>query len=127
MNIAESKFSITGRVKSFKHALNGFIALLKNEHNFRIHLFVATVAIVSGIYLHISLSEWCVIIFAITVVLIAEAINSSIEMLADVVSMDFNEKIKLAKDYGAFAVFICSIAALICGLIIFIPKIVAIL
>ena len=55
-------------------------------------------------------------------VLSAEAVNSSIESLADLVSPEYNEAIKKTKDLAAGAVLIMAIAAAIVGLIIFIPK-----
>ena len=58
-----------------------------------------------------------------TSVLAAEAVNSSIEALADLVSPEYNEAIKRTKDLAAGAVLILAISAAIVGLIIFIPKI----
>ena len=55
-------------------------------------------------------------------VLAAEAVNSSIEALADLISPDYNEAIKRTKDLAAGAVLILAIAAAIVGLLIFIPK-----
>lgn len=66
--------------------------------------------------------EWIAVIFAIGMVLAAEAVNSSIEALADLVSPDYNEAIKRTKDLAAGAVLILAIAAAIVGLLIFIPK-----
>ena len=63
-----------------------------------------------------------VIAFAIGLVLAAEAINSSIEALADLVSPEYNEAIKRTKDLAAGAVLILAITAAIVGFIVFIPK-----
>ena len=65
--------------------------------------------------------------FAIGMVLAAEAVNSSIEALCDLVSPGYNEAIKKAKDLAAGAVLILAIAAATVGLIIFIPKILALI
>ena len=70
-----------------------------------------------------SSTEWIAIVFAIGSVLAAEAVNSSIEALADLVSPEYNEAIKRTKDLAAGAVLILAISAAIVGLIIFIPKI----
>lgn len=53
----------------------------------------------------------------------AEAVNSSIEALADLVSPEYNEAIKRTKDLAAGAVLLMAIAAAIVGFVIFIPKI----
>lgn len=72
----------------------------------------------------ISAKEWIAVVFAIGTVLAAEAVNSSIEAIADLVSPGYNEAIKRTKDLAAGAVLILAIAAAIVGLIIFVPKII---
>ena len=62
------------------------------------------------------------ILFFIGLVLAAEAVNSAIEALADVVSPDYNEGIKRTKDLAAGAVLLLAMTAAMVGLIIFIPK-----
>jgi len=67
--------------------------------------------------------EWIAISIVIGSVFAAEAINSSIEALSDLVSPDYNEAIKKTKDLAAGAVLILALVAATVGLIIFIPKI----
>ena len=55
-------------------------------------------------------------------VLAAEAVNSSVEALCDLVSPNYNEAIKKTKDLAAGAVLILAVSAAIIGLIIFLPK-----
>ena len=117
------KFSIIKRLKSFIFALNGLKILILEEHNARIHLVAAILVIIAGILLKISNVEWLAIIFSIGLVFALETINSAIENLADFVSPEKNDQIKKVKDLSAGAVLIGAIAALVNGLIIFIPKI----
>ena len=70
----------------------------------------------------LSQTEWIAVVIVIGAVLSAEAINSSIESLADLVSPEYNEIIKKTKDLAAGAVLIMAIAAAIVGSIIFFPK-----
>ena len=116
------KFSIIKRLKSFIFALNGLKILILEEHNARIHLVAAILVIIAGILLKISNVEWLAIIFSIGLVFALETINSAIENLADFISPDKNDQIKKVKDLSAGAVLIGAIAALVNGLIIFIPK-----
>ena len=117
------KFSFQARLRSFKYAFQGLGALIRNEHNARIHLFAAICVMIAGIIFSVSTVEWLVISLAIGAVFAAEAFNSSIEALSDLVSPGYNEKIKKAKDFAAAAVLITAVAAATAGLIIFIPKI----
>ena len=119
------KFSIKSRLLSFKFAIKGLKSLIKNEHNARVHLVAAIVAIILGIILKISASEWSVLIVVIGVVFLSELFNSSIETIADFVQPEWDDKIRIVKDYSAAAVIISAIISLIVGGIIFIPKIFA--
>ena len=122
MNDRDKKFSLFERLRSFRYAFNGIIDLIRYEHNFRIHLFVLLTVILAGIIFRISLTEWMAILFVSALVLISESFNSSLEHLSDAVSPGTNEKIRRAKDVAAAAVLISVIAAILTGLIIFIPK-----
>lgn len=118
-------FTVKKRLRSFKFAGNGIRLLIAHEHNAWIHCFAAVCVILAGCWLGLSKIEWIAVVFAIAMVLAAEAVNSSIEALADLVSPDYNEAIKRTKDLAAGAVLILAIGAAIVGLIIFIPKILA--
>ncbi len=92
------------------------------DHNGRVHLFAAVVAIGLSFYLKLSALEWIAILGVISAVIVAEILNSAIEKLADVVSPDFHPKIKIVKDLAAAAVLVAAFLALAVGAIIFIPK-----
>lgn len=121
------KFSLKFRIGSFKFAFNGFRALLKNEHNSRIHSLAAFIAIIMGVILKISPVEWSMLMIVIGIVFLTELLNSSLEKLADVVDPEWNERIRRAKDYAAAAVLISAIISVAVGGFIFIPKILALI
>lgn len=75
----------------------------------------------------ISIFEWAVLFIVIGFVFALETINSSIEKLSDFVSPVKHDQIKAVKDLAAAGVLISAITAFIVGLLIFIPKIVALL
>ncbi len=112
-------------MQSFTYAFNGLKLLLKQEHNARIHLFAAVCVIVTGIVFQISLLEWIAVVFAIGFVFSMEILNSAIEGLADFVSPEWHDKIKIIKDLSAAGVLISAITALIIGLIVFLPKLIS--
>ncbi len=109
--------------KSFRYAFNGISILFKEETNARIHLIVATITIVVGWMLKISITEWCFVTLCITLVIMAEAFNTAIENLTDLVSPKVHPLAGKTKDLAAGAVLILSIGAVLVGLIIFAPKI----
>lgn len=119
----KKKFSLKARAKSFRYAFSGIYTLIKNEHNARIHLCVTMGVLFSGFFFELSAAEWINLIFAIGLVFSAEAFNSAIEYLSDLVSPEYHPLVKKAKDVAAAAVLLTAIAAALIGLIIFIPKI----
>ena len=119
----KKKFSLKARAKSFRYAFSGIYTLIKIEHNARIHLCVTIGVLFSGFFFELSAAEWINLIFAIGLVFSAEAFNSAIEYLSDLVSPEYHPLVKKAKDVAAAAVLLTAIAAALIGLIIFIPKI----
>jgi len=113
------------RIESFKFAFAGISHFVKSEPNVIIHLIAAVLAIAMGFFFSISTMEWCLVVFAIGSVLGAEAFNTSIEYLTDLVSPDYHELAGKTKDVAAAAVLLIAIAAAIVGLIIFLPKVLA--
>jgi len=122
MKNKSKKFSATSRLKSFQYAFNGLASAFRQEHNLWIHTLAAIAAITMGWILNISTGEWMVIILVIGGVFIAELFNSAIESLVDIVSPELNKKAGMVKDMAAGAVLAAALAALVSGLIIFIPK-----
>lgn len=121
--MSSQKFSLIKRMQSFTFAFNGIKLLLREEHNSRIHLFIAACAITAGGFLNLSGLEWIAIVFAIGFVIVMEIINTSIENIADFISPDRHEKIKIIKDLSAAAVLISVLTAVAVGTIVFLPKI----
>lgn len=120
----QEKFSIRKRLRSFQYAFSGMATLLRDEHNSRIHVFAMVCAIAAGFLLRISPTEWCVVALCCGAVLTAEAMNSAVEAIADLVSPEFHPLVKKAKDVAAAGVLMTAIAAATAGLIIFLPKLI---
>ena len=110
---------IAKRLHSFKYALNGLWHLWKTEINFRIHIFASITVTALGWLVEITRTKWLIIIICVGIVLGAEAFNSAIERICDLVSPEKNIQIKIIKDISAAAVLIVSVMAAIIGLFIF--------
>ena len=121
----KKRFSIKKQLHSFKYALRGIVYLFRNEHNAQIHLFALICTVTAGFFLTISPMEWIAVIFAIGFVFVAESFNTAIEALCDEVSADYRELIRRSKDVAAAGVLIAALTAVVIGLIVFVPRIVA--
>lgn len=108
---------------AFVHAFNGMLYFVITERNARIHVAAAIGVILAGIWLQISPTDWCLILFCIGWVIMAELLNSSIEHLCNILQPNQDIRIKRIKDMSAGAVLFVTIISVICGLIIFLPYI----
>lgn len=119
------------RTQSFaaavKNALHGIADFFRLERNGRIQGAVTIVVLLAGVVFHLSSAEWIFVLLCICAVLSAEMMNSAVEHLCNLVKSDYHPLVKKIKDVSAGAVLITSIISVIIGLIIFIPKILALL
>jgi len=111
--------------QGFYCAVSGIVNSVKSEANMKFHLLAATLAIALGVLLQISSSEWLWIFLAIFLVMAAETMNTAIESLSDLVSPEYHPLIKSTKDAAAGAVLLIALFSVVCGLFIFLPKIIA--
>ncbi len=113
------------RIHSFIYAFEGIKTLFRETPNAVIHSVAAIAALLLGLIFHISTVEWLVLILLIGGVVAMEAMNSALEHLSDYTSKkETDPTIKKAKDLSAAAVLIMAIAALVAGMIIFLPEII---
>ena len=112
---------------SFAHAWDGIWHTVRTQPNFKIHLTVACMVIVAGIYFQLTHLEWIIIVFTILWVLVSEMINTSIEAMVDLLTMEIREKARIAKDVAAGMVLVGAFGAVIVGVIIFGPKLLALI
>lgn len=118
------KFSIRKRIRSFGYALEGICTLLRDEHNSRIHVGVMVLVLATGMLFGISAAEWMAVVICFGMVLMAEAMNSGIEALADLVMPERHPLVKKAKDIAAAGVLFAALASVAVGLIVFIPYVI---
>lgn len=111
----------TNFFSALKIAMIGMRGLFVESRNARIQLVIFFLVLVAGFIVDLNRFEWLWLLMASAIVLALEAMNTSIELLADVYTLEFNLKIKQVKDIAAGAVLIASIFAAIVGVLIFLP------
>lgn len=111
-------------VKSFGYALAGLWAV-RHERHLQIHIAVAVAVIVAGSVVKLSGAEWCLVVFAIGLVITAEIFNSALEKLTDLASPQYHPLAGKVKDIAAGAVLVAAVTAAGIGFIIFLPKLIA--
>lgn len=112
---------------SVKNCLDGISYVTKNEKNFKREITLGIIALILSYILKIDKIEFIIILTMICLVLTAEIINTAIERTVDLVTKEYQELARIAKDVSAGSVLVTSIFSLIIGIIIFIPKIIILL
>ena len=115
------------RLNSFRYAIAGIVSMVGSQANVKLHLLAAVLVIVAGCYFDLSLTEWCLVALAIASVLAVEGFNTALEHLTDLVSPEQHPLAGKAKDVAAGAVLLAALGAAAVGLLVFLPKIWAIL
>ncbi len=108
---------------AFRNAFSGLRFVITTQRNARIHLLITLVVLIAAFLFRISSVEWLIIVLAIGFVWAAEAFNTAIEKLTDLVSPGYHTLAKYAKDCAAAGVLLSAMTALIIGIFIFLPRI----
>ena len=109
------------QLRSFGYAWKGIRCCVGKEQNLSFHLIATVCVVIAGFALGITRTEWICIILCIGIVIAAELFNSAIERLVDLVSPQRHPLAGQIKDIAAGAVLVCALAAMVVGLVIFIP------
>ena len=109
---------------SVKNSINGYIYAYTNEQSLTIHAILTILVLLSGFYFNISKMQWAILVVVMAMVIIAELLNTAIEATVDLITKEYNELAKVAKDCASAAVFTASILAAGLYLYVFLPKII---
>lgn len=92
--------------KNTVYAMNGLKDIISNESSFKIELIFVLVLLPILYLLPLDILYKLVMFMALMGILIAEAINSAIERVTDLVTLDYHEMAGRAKDAGSAVVFL---------------------
>jgi diacylglycerol kinase len=109
-------------LRGFLFAGQGVWHAVRTQRNMKVHLAAAIAAVIAGIVLQISAPDWACVALAIGMVIAAEIFNTAIEALADMQAEGFHPLAKTAKDAGAGAVLVASVAAVGVAIAVFVPR-----
>ena len=121
--IAKKESFLINRIKSIGFAAIGLWYLIRTENSIKLQIGISLALQFAGFYYNITVIEWMFQTLAIGLVLSIEGFNTAIEKICDFVQPNYDHKIKVIKDIGAGAVFFATIASILIGIFIYIPKI----
>lgn len=106
-------------IQSFKYAFCGVWTCIKSERNFRVHIAAALAVLIFSCIYGIDGTHFSALALTVFFVMAAEAVNTSIEAVVDLVSHEKTELAKIAKDTAAGAVLLSAVCALIVAAVTF--------
>ena len=107
---------------SFRYAFEGVKTTFQEERNMRTHVMAGAIALLLGVFLSLSITEWLWILLASFLVFVMEILNTVIENLVDLVTQEYHPLAKKVKDMAAAAVLSTTVFSVVTGLLIFAPK-----
>lgn len=109
-------------LQSFNWAFDGILHALRRERNMWIHFGAAVLVLLAALFFSLARLEVIALFVAISFVLIAEMLNTSIEHVVDLVTDELDPRAKIAKDVAAGAVLVATINALAVAYLVFYDK-----
>ena len=122
MEFKKDNSFLTGRLKSIGFAVKGAYKLITTEHSVMVQFSLAVLLVIAGFYFHLSREEWMMQVLSFGLVLGIESLNTAVEKIADFIHPEFHNRIGFIKDIAAGAVMFAATAAIIVGLLIYVPK-----
>jgi diacylglycerol kinase (ATP) len=110
-------------LQSFNFAFEGIIHVLRTQRNMRIHFAIAVGVLIAALAVGVGRLELVALLISISLVLIAEMVNTALEAGIDVATTSFDPLAKLAKDIAAGAVLIATVNAVAVGYLVFVERI----
>jgi diacylglycerol kinase (ATP) len=104
---------------SFTWAFEGIVYVLRTQRNMQLHVAAGALVLILGLVLNIGRLELLAVIGAISLVLVAEMVNTAIEAALDAVVTGYHPLVKVAKDVAAGAVLVASVNALAVAYLVF--------
>jgi diacylglycerol kinase len=109
---------------SFRNAFEGLCYCLRTQPNFRLMVVIGILVLIASFLLQLSRIEMTIIIAAIFIVMLSELINTAVESITNLVTREWRQDAKIAKDVASGMVLIAVIGSIIVGFLIFGPKLV---
>lgn len=106
-------------LNGFKYAAEGVVHVFRTQRHMKFHFLIMALVLLLGLVWEIERWEMLILLFSISMVLVAEMLNTAVEALVDLVTQSYHPLAKFAKDIAAGAVLIAAVNALAVGFLLF--------
>lgn len=112
-------------LQSFCCGFEGIWYCIRKEYHIQIGLAITLLLIISGFYFKLDSFEWISVLLCILFVFSLEMVNTALEVTVDIAMPNIHPLAKIAKDVVAGSVILSVMISFIIGLIIYLPKVIA--
>ena len=109
---------------TFKNSYCGLKYVYTHEYSFWVHLVLTIIVIAMGFIFKISMLNWAFLLILMALIIITELLNTAIEATVDLVTDEWHELAKIAKDTGSAATLVACLLAIGMWAYVFVPKII---
>lgn len=109
-------------MNKFKVAFRGLFLAVAHR-SVLIQIILAAIVIAGGFILNLNYYEWLIFLICIGMVILAEMINTAVEMICDYIKPEYDERIGRIKDISAGAVLLVCIVVFAVGSVVLVHKI----
>ena len=109
--------------ESFRYAMEGIMYTIRTQRNMRIHIIIGMFVVLFSLYLGVSGRDLAILLILISLVWVAELLNTSIEIFLDFITQKEDKDIKHIKDIQAGIVLVFAVFSVLSGIIIIKPYI----
>jgi diacylglycerol kinase (ATP) len=106
-------------LNGFKYAAEGVVHVFRTQRHMKFHFLIMALVLLLGLVWDLQRWEMLVLLFSISMVLVAEMFNTAVEAIVDLITQSYHPLAKFAKDIAAGAVLIAAINALAVGFLLF--------
>ncbi|ACX64048.1 MULTISPECIES: diacylglycerol kinase family protein [Paenibacillus] len=105
--------------RAFGCAMRGILTAVQTERNMKIHIAAALIVFIAAALLQLDRIRWLFLLLAVSVVFIAELVNTAVEAIIDLVSPEEHVLARVAKDTAAGAALVAAVFAVVIGIMVF--------
>lgn len=115
-----TKFKSSSIFESISNAVRGLKLALFSQRNFVIEVIISFIVLILAVLLKFTITDICIVIIMIAIVLVCELLNSVIEFTLDAVyKNNYSRLVEMAKDMSAGMVLLVAIISVILGSILY--------
>ncbi|ETT57375.1 diacylglycerol kinase family protein [Paenibacillus sp. FSL H8-0457] len=105
--------------RAFGCAMRGILTAVQTERNMKIHIAAALIVFIAAALLQLDRISWLFLVLAVSLVFIAELVNTAVEAIIDLVSPEEHVLARVAKDTAAGAALVAAVFAIAIGIMVF--------